>query len=143
MTCVTLACNVKWVLAQIPRVVLEKVYQEIHEVIGCLWSVIDHLIVVDRKSNSDRLINTHQVTKMIPVPHALNGFIVAFMVNDMHRPYLLKAPKLTGPSRSSLQPNNNRYGMIRPGQIIPLPERIVHGRGLVRIVPINIFVAGV
>ena len=69
MPCVALTCNIKRVLNQVPRVVLKKVVKEIHEMICSSWRIIDNFVpLIDRKTDSDWLVDTEQMTEVIPAP---------------------------------------------------------------------------
>ena len=45
MSCITLTCNVKRVFDEIPRIIIEKVGEEIDKMISCSGRVVDNLSV--------------------------------------------------------------------------------------------------
>jgi hypothetical protein len=80
---------------------------------------------------------------MIPVPHTLYWPVCAVVINNVNGANLIEASKLTGPSWSSLEPDDEWYSIVLPAEVISLPEGVIHGCRLVLIVPINVFISGI
>lgn len=144
MACITLPSQINWVFTQIKRTVFQKVWQKVNKMFGCIRSVINNFSsIIDWESNPDWLIRAKQMAKMVPIPYALNGLIDSIWIDDVYRADLIKASELTGSSRSSLKPDNERYSMILPAEIIPLPQWVINWSGLVLEIPINILITWV
>ena len=110
----------------------------------CSWRIVyNFVIVVDRETDSDGLINTEQMAEMVPTPWGFNELVGAININNMNWPDFFKASKLTWSSRTTLNPDDKRYGMILPAEIGALPKGVVDGGSFIRIVPIDVFVAWV
>lgn len=113
--------------------------------IGSIAGVVDLVcIVVIGEADSDRLVDTDEVTEEVPAPRVFSGPEGALLAFDEDGTNFVEATKLTGCSRASLQPNDEGDRLIFPRQVIEsLPEGIVHGGGSLGIVPIDILIATV
>lgn len=139
---VTLTCDIQRVLYQVPGVVLVEIWHEVDEVICSQGSVVNEWVaLVCWEADTNGLIDADEVSKMIPTPSILNWFVSAIYIFDKYRPNFIKASKLTGPSRPTLQPNNDWHSMIKPALRSSLPYRIIHGSTLIIIKPIYILIA--
>ena len=115
MACVALARQIDGIFLQVPRVVLEEVGQEVYEMIGRLWRVVNNWVsVVGRKSDPDWLIQAHQMSEMVPSPHVLDRFVGTVQVLNINWAHFVEASELRGSSRPPLQPDNERYGVVLP-----------------------------
>ena len=65
--------------------------------------------VVVRKAYSDRLIDTHDVAVVIPVPRVNHGLRCFVLLGEEDGSYLIETTKLTRSTRTALQPNDQRY----------------------------------
>ncbi len=109
--------------------------------ICCCRCVVNNFVaLIDWKPDSNRLIYTKQMAKVIPSPWSFNHFICPININDVQRSNFLKAAKLARTSRTSLKPNYEGNCMVLPIQIWTLPKRIIDWCTFVLIIPINILV---
>ena len=143
MTSITLSCNIQRIFNQIPRIILIEIRHKIYEVISSLIRIINNFVsVINWKADSNRLIDTHYMSKMIPWPCTQNWFINPSFIILLNKYWsnLIKTSKLTRCSWSSLEPNNQRNTMISPTIRYTLPHRIIHRRRFISIIPVNIFI---
>lgn len=83
--------------------------------------------IIVGKSNSDWLINTHEVTKEVPRPRIFDSLDISFGAFSVDRSNFVEASELAGSSGSSLEPDDEWYRLVFPGQGESLPKRIVDG----------------
>lgn len=142
MSSITLACKVDRVTSKTKgRVVLKKITKKVYEMVTCIARIINLLrVVIVRKTDTNRLIYKHQVSKIVPTPWVFYGGLGAFATFNVHWTYFIEATKLTGFSRASLKPNDKGRGFITPIFVIPLPERIVYGCRALRKIPVHILI---
>ncbi len=143
MTSITLSCNIQRIFSQIPRIILIEIAHKINEVISRLIRIINNFIsVINWKTYSYWLIDTHHMSEMIPWPCTLNRLINPSFLILLNKYWsdLIKTSKLTRCSWSSLEPNNQRNTMISPTIRHTLPHRIIHRCRFISIIPIYILI---
>lgn len=143
MSCITLSSNIEGIASKGKfRVVSEEVVEEVIKMFGCIFACADLLgSIVVGKACSDWLIDAHDVSFRVPAPCVLCCFQVTRLSFDIDWSDFVEASELAGGSRSTLQPDDQRYGFILPRESISLPEGIVYGCHAIIEIPIDIFVA--
>jgi hypothetical protein len=121
---VALAGDVEGVLAEAELgVVFEEFCEEGHEVFGCRTGIFDFLgIVVVGEADADGLIDAEQVAVVVPRPGVYFGFEGALVAFDEDGAQFVEAAELAGSAWSSLQPDDEGYILIVPGNCVPLPQ---------------------
>jgi hypothetical protein len=82
------------------------------------------------------------VAEEVPGPWVLGGLEAAILALDVERTHLVEAAELTGRARSSLQPDDQWNLLVLDGGIEGGPEGVVDGCRSLRIIPIDILIAG-
>lgn len=105
--------------------------------------IIDRLSFIVWKSDSNRLIDKHNMRIIIPRPYILSCSVHFIFKLDLNRAELPKSRALAGHTRPSGKIENDRCRVIRESLGGALPDRIVDGGLGWRYKPINILISGV
>ena len=116
MSCIALACQIERVLTQAEgRIVFEEIGQEGDKVLSCRAGVV-HLIssIIVGKSDSNRLINAHEMTEEVPRPRIFHSLDISLGSLSVDRSNLVEAAELTWSSGSSLKPDDEWNRLVFP-----------------------------
>lgn len=129
MSGVALSGDIEGIVLEIEfGVVGEEVVEEVDQMIGGIAGVVDPVrVIVVGESNSDWLVDAHDVSVDVPGPWIFSYFEGAVLALDVDGPDEIEASELTGCAGASLQPDDEGDVLIFPGKGVALPERVVDG----------------